>query len=98
VRRIIERTKIFAVTVDRSRLETRSKPFDSVSNDSPPPMKNPGPRTGESRGLVRVLGKLCPRCGGVGSVLCESERRIIYECPNGHAYETRRGPQEIGGE
>jgi hypothetical protein len=45
---------------------------------------------------VRVLGKLCPRCGVVGTVLCETEMRIIYECWHGHQYETKkrldRGP------
>lgn len=46
--RRIERTKIFTVIVDRSRRETKSKPFDWVSNDSRPEMKIPAaPRAGE---------------------------------------------------
>ena len=39
---------------------------------------------------VKVLGKLCPCCGIAGEVLCETNKRIIYECPNRHQYETRK--------
>jgi hypothetical protein len=39
---------------------------------------------------VRVLGKLCPCCGEAGAVLCETKKRIIYECPNSHQYETKK--------
>jgi hypothetical protein len=39
---------------------------------------------------IRVLGKLCPCCGVAGSVLCETEMRIIYEYWNGHQYETKK--------
>ena len=44
----------------------------------------------ESDSPVKVLGKLCPCCGVVGPVLCETETRIIYECRNGHQYETKK--------
>jgi ribosomal protein S27AE len=43
---------------------------------------------------IRVLGRLCPRCGVAGAVLCESKHRIIYECPNGHVFETQRRPDD----
>jgi hypothetical protein len=43
---------------------------------------------------IRVLGRLCPRCGVAGAVLCESKYRIIYECPNGHVFETQRRPDD----
>jgi ribosomal protein S27AE len=39
---------------------------------------------------VKVLGKLCPRCGEAGAVLYETTQRIIYECPNEHQYETKK--------
>ena len=39
---------------------------------------------------VRVLGKLCPCCGEAGAVLCETKKRIIYECANSHQYETKK--------
>jgi len=39
---------------------------------------------------VTVLGKLCPCCGEVGGAFCETKQRIIYECPNGHQYETKK--------
>ena len=39
---------------------------------------------------VRVLGKLCPCCSEAGAVLCETKKRIIYECPNSHQYETKK--------
>jgi hypothetical protein len=44
----------------------------------------------EARKLTKVLGKICPCCGQVGYVLLETERRIVYECPNKHQYETRK--------
>jgi hypothetical protein len=48
----------------------------------------------EARNPTKVLGKICPRCGQVGSVLFETERRIVYECPNRHQYETRKWRRE----
>jgi hypothetical protein len=44
---------------------------------------------------VRVLGKLCPCCGAAGAVLCETKRRIIYECPNRHQYETKKRVDDL---
>jgi hypothetical protein len=38
----------------------------------------------------KILGKLCPSCGVAGSVFCETRTRIIYECRNGHQYETKK--------
>jgi hypothetical protein len=38
----------------------------------------------------KILGKLCPSCGVAGSVFCETQTRIIYECRNGHQYETKK--------
>jgi hypothetical protein len=43
---------------------------------------------------IHVVGKICPCCGRVGSVLFETETRIVYECPNKHQYETRKWPRE----
>jgi hypothetical protein len=42
------------------------------------------------RRMTKVLGKLCPSCGMAGSVFCETQTRIIYECRNGHQYETKK--------
>jgi ssDNA-binding Zn-finger/Zn-ribbon topoisomerase 1 len=36
----------------------------------------------------KILGKICPHCGTPGLVVLESKIKIIYECANGHAYET----------
>jgi hypothetical protein len=44
---------------------------------------------------VRVLGKLCPCCGEAGAVLCETKKRIIYECPNSHQYETKKRSDDL---
>ena len=44
---------------------------------------------------VKVLGKLCPCCGEAGTVLCETKKRIIYECPNRHQYETKKRVDEL---
>ena len=44
---------------------------------------------------VRVLGKLCPCCGEAGAVLCETKKRIIYECPSGHQYETKKRSDDL---
>jgi uncharacterized protein (DUF983 family) len=44
----------------------------------------------ETRNRSKILGKICPRCGQVGSVLYETVLRIVYECSNGHQYETRK--------
>jgi hypothetical protein len=68
----------------------------SVQNHVGEEIRDRQPKLAESDSPVRVLGKLCPRCGVVGSVLCETEIRIIYECWHGHQYETKkrldRGP------
>jgi hypothetical protein len=45
--------------------------------------------------LVRILGKLCPCCGIAGWVLCETTTRIIYECPKGHEYETKKRSNSV---
>jgi hypothetical protein len=47
-------------------------------------------KVAKSGSPVKVLGKLCPCCGVAGSVLCETDRRLIYECWNGHQYETKK--------
>ena len=52
--------------------------------------KNVKRNTTEPDATVKVLGKLCPRCGEVGGAFCETKQRIIYECPNGHQYETKK--------
>ena len=44
----------------------------------------------KSQNPTKVLGKVCPRCGQIGSVLYETEGRIVYECPSTHQYETRK--------
>lgn len=44
---------------------------------------------------VKVLGKLCPCCGEAGAVLCETKKRIIYECPNSHQYETKKRSDDL---
>jgi hypothetical protein len=52
----------------------------------------------KSVNLTKVLGKVCPRCRQIGSVLYETESRIVYECPGRHQYETRkwqRGSRKI---
>jgi hypothetical protein len=56
-------------------------------------LAHPVPDNEESlkpRGMTKVLGKLCPSCGMAGSVFCETQTRIIYECRNGHQYETKK--------
>jgi hypothetical protein len=52
--------------------------------------KNMKRNTTEPDATVKVLGKLCPCCGEVGGVFCETKTRIIYECPNSHQYETKK--------
>ena len=55
----------------------------------------------KSRNLTKVLGKVCPRCRQIGSVLYETESRIVYECPGRHQYETRkwqRGSRRLANE
>jgi hypothetical protein len=47
-----------------------------------------------ARSTTTVVGKICPCCGQAGWVLLETERRIVYECPNKHEYETRKAIQE----
>ena len=44
---------------------------------------------------TKILGKLCPSCGVPGLVFCETQMRIIYECGNGHQYETKKRLDEI---
>jgi hypothetical protein len=39
---------------------------------------------------IKVVGKICPCCARVGSVLYETEKRIVYECPDRHQYETKK--------
>jgi lysyl-tRNA synthetase class I len=46
---------------------------------------------------LKVFGKICPCCGQVGSVLYETEKRIVYECPDGHQYETKKMTEEKSG-
>jgi hypothetical protein len=48
----------------------------------------------KSRNLTKVLGKVCPWCGQIGSVFYETENRIVYECPGRHQYETRKWQRE----
>gem|GEM_PF-5474130 len=38
---------------------------------------------------MRLIGKVCPRCGKPGSVLYMTKERIVYQCPSEHQYETR---------
>ena len=55
----------------------------------------------KSRNLTKVLGKVCPWCGQIGSVFYETESRIVYECPGRHQYETRkwqRGSRRLANE
>jgi len=52
--------------------------------------KNVKRSTTEPDITVKVLGKLCPCCSEAGAVLCETKKRIIYECPNSHQYETKK--------
>ncbi len=40
--------------------------------------------------MPKIMGKICPFCGQAGSVVFETETRIVYECPNGHQYETKK--------
>jgi len=49
-----------------------------------------------ARSTTTVVGKICPCCGQAGWVLLETERRIVYECPGKHQYETRKALQENG--
>jgi hypothetical protein len=47
----------------------------------------------KSSNQTKILGKICPGCGQIGSVLYETESRIVYECPDKHQYETRKWQQ-----
>ena len=38
---------------------------------------------------MKLIGKVCPRCGKPGSVLYTTKERIVYQCPSEHQYETR---------
>src|SRR5262249_8273743 len=42
----------------------------------------------------RVIGKICPRCGKPGWILYQTIERIVFECPNGHQFETKRRKRE----
>ena len=57
--------------------------------------KNVKPSTTTPEISVKVLGKLCPCCGEAGAVLCETKKRIIYECPNSHQYETKKRVDDL---
>jgi hypothetical protein len=57
--------------------------------------KNVKRSTTEPDTTVKVLGKLCPCCGEAGAVFCETKKRIIYECPSGHQYETKKRSDEL---
>jgi hypothetical protein len=78
----MERTTTFKLTARSTNiLTTRSKGVRQSATAVTP--------------SVRVLGKLCPCCGEAGAVLCETKRRIIYECPNRHQYETKKRVDEL---
>jgi hypothetical protein len=57
--------------------------------------KNVKGSTTEPETSVKVLGKLCPCCGEAGAILCETKKRIIYECPNSHQYETKKRVDDL---
>jgi len=78
----MERNTTFRLTARSTNILTmRSK---SVSQTATPLIPS-----------VRVLGKLCPCCGEAGAVLCETKKRIIYECPNRHQYETKKRSDDL---
>jgi hypothetical protein len=81
--------KVWRFTVDHLPLERPLKPAYSVRNHVGDEIKD-RQRKVTSDSTVKVLGKLCPCCGVAGSVLYETETRIIYECCNGHQYETKK--------
>lgn len=39
---------------------------------------------------TKVVGKICPRCGMLGKVVYQTSERIVYECPNGYQYQTKK--------
>ena len=82
--------KVWRFTVDHLPLERPLKREYSVRNHGGEETKDRQRKVAESDSTVKVLGKLCPCCGVAGSVLCETETRIIYECRNGHQYETKK--------
>ena len=82
--------KVWRFTVDHLPLERPLKRAYSVQNHVGDEIRDQQRKVTESASPARVLGKLCPCCGVVGSVLCETDMRIIYECWNGHQYETKK--------
>ena len=82
--------KVWRFTVDHLPLERPLKRAYSVRKHVGDETKDRQRKVTESDSTVKVLGKLCPCCGVAGLVLCETETRIIYECCNGHQYETKK--------
>ena len=82
--------KVWRFTVDHLPLERPLKQADSVQNRVGDEIRDRQRKVTKADSPIRVLGKLCPCCGVAGSVLCETETRIIYECWNGHQYETKK--------
>jgi len=82
--------KVWRFTVDQLPLERPLKRAYSVRKYVGDETKDRQRKVTESDSTVKVLGKLCLCCGVAGSVLCETETRIIYECCNGHQYETKK--------
>jgi len=78
----MERTTISNLTARSNNvLSTKSR---NVSQD---------PTVGNQS--LKVLGRLCPSCGVAGTVLCGTKNRIVYECSNGHVFETRGRSDEL---
>ena len=82
--------KVWRFTVDHLPLERPLKMAYSCTKTCWRRDKRSPRKRVKSDSPVKVLGKLCPCCGVVGSVLCETDTRIIYECRNGHQYETKK--------
>jgi hypothetical protein len=82
--------KVWRLTVDHLPLERPLKRAYSVRKHVGDETKDRQRKVTKSDSTVKVLGKLCPCCGVAGLVLCETETRIIYECCNGHQYETKK--------
>jgi hypothetical protein len=40
--------------------------------------------------MPKVIGKICLYCGRPGLIVLETDTRIVYECANGHEYETKK--------
>jgi hypothetical protein len=82
--------KVFKFIVGQLPLQTQLKPEDFVQNQIGRKTKDWRRKVTELDSSIKILGKLCPCCGVAGSVFCETDRRIIYECWNGHQYETKK--------